>query len=47
MLAALAMGMSSTSVVLNSLALTRKIGGAWEGRKTIFRKQTEERQVPS
>ena len=47
MLAALAMGMSSTSVVLNSLALTRKIGRAWEGRKTIIRKQTEERQVPS
>lgn len=35
MLAALAMGMSSTSVVLNSLTLTRKIDRTWEGIKTI------------
>ncbi|MEM0135628.1 MAG: heavy metal translocating P-type ATPase [Thermoplasmatales archaeon] len=33
MLAALAMGMSSTSVVLNSLTLRRKIDRAWEKRK--------------
>ena len=47
MLAALAMGMSSTSVVLNSLTLTRKIGRAWEGRRTIIKRSSEDRQVLS